>query len=245
MARPLHPTGSHTGAEGRALSGRALVLSPHPDDAEIGMGGTIAALVRQGWWVVICDLTDGEPTPLGSRERRLREAATAADILGVRRITLDLPNRFLMDTVEARKEVAAVIRAERPDLLFVPYWEDAHPDHVQAARIGEAARFYAKLTRSDIPGEPHYPRRVVHFLSTHYRMVRRPSFLFDVSDTFEQKLRSVAAYESQFSEARGNLWILDHLRTAAAYYGSLVGVAYAEPFVMREEVGLRRLDALL
>ncbi len=227
------------------MSRRALVLSPHPDDAEIGMGGTIALLVRQGWAVTLCDLTNGEPTPRGTPERRLQEAATAADILGVRRITLNFPNRFLLDTVEARKRVAAVIREVRPELLFVPYWEDAHPDHVQAAQLGEAARFYAKLTKSDIPGLPHYPRRVIHYFSTHYRMVRRPSFLVDVSETFARKLESVAAYRSQFEDEQGNLWILDHLRTTAAYYGSLVGVAYAEPFVMREEVGLRTLDALL
>jgi bacillithiol biosynthesis deacetylase BshB1 len=227
------------------MNRRALVLSPHPDDAEIGMGGTVALLVRQGWTVVLCDLTNGEPTPRGTPERRLQEAAAAADILGVRRITLDLPNRFLLDAVEARKRVAGVIREVRPELLFVPYWEDAHPDHVQAAQLGEAARFYAKLTKSDIPGEPHYPRRVIHYFSTHYRMVRRPSFLVDVSETFERKLESVAAYRSQFEDDRGNLWILDLLRTSAAYFGALVGVAYAEPFVMREEVGLRTLDALL
>ncbi|MDR7514145.1 MAG: PIG-L family deacetylase, partial [Armatimonadota bacterium] len=171
-----------------------LVLAPHPDDAEIAMGGTMAALVAQGWRVVVCDLTDGEPTPVGTPERRRREAERAARILGVERQILDLPNRFLLDGVEARKKVAAVIRAVRPEWLFVPYWEDAHPDHVQAATLCEAARFYAKLTHTDIPGEPHYPRRVVHFFSTHYRMVRRPSFVFDVSETLERKMESLRAY---------------------------------------------------
>ncbi|MDR5684133.1 MAG: bacillithiol biosynthesis deacetylase BshB1 [Armatimonadota bacterium] len=227
------------------MSRSVLVVAPHPDDGEIGMGGTMAALVRGGWRVTLCDITDGEPTPMGTPQTRAREAGRAAEILGVERITLDLPNRYLMDTVDNRRVVAEVIRRVRPDLLFVPYWEDAHPDHVQAARLGEAARFYAKLTRTDIPGEVHYPRRVIHFFSTHYRLHRRPSFLFDVSETFETKMQSVAAYESQFSAARGNLWILDQIRTQAAYFGSLIGVRYAEPFLLREEVGLRTLDGLV
>jgi bacillithiol biosynthesis deacetylase BshB1 len=222
-----------------------LVLAPHPDDAEIALGGTAAALVREGWRVVFCDLTDGEPTPVGSPERRRAEAARAAEILGTERIMLDLPNRYLLDGVEARKQVAAVIRSVRPEWLFVPYWEDAHPDHVQAAALCEAARFYAKLTRTDIPGEPHYPRRVVHFFSTHYRMVRRPSFVFDVSETFEQKMESLRAYQSQFGPERGNQRVLEAVAAAAAYYGSLIGVAYGEPFVLREELGVRRLEALV
>jgi bacillithiol biosynthesis deacetylase BshB1 len=222
-----------------------LVIAPHPDDGEIAVGGTMAALVRAGWRVTLCDLTNGEPTPMGTPQTRAREAERAAEILGVARITLDLPNRYLMDTVESRRLVAEVIRRVRPELLFVPYWEDAHPDHVQAARLSEAARFYAKLTKTDIPGEAHYPRRVIHFFSTHYRLHRRPSFLFDVTETFETKMQSVAAYESQFSEARGNLRILDEIRTEATYFGSLIGVEYAEPFVLREEVGLRNLEGLV
>ncbi|MER3460966.1 MAG: bacillithiol biosynthesis deacetylase BshB1 [candidate division GAL15 bacterium] len=222
-----------------------LVLAPHPDDAEIAMGGTMAVLVAQGWRVVMCDLTDGEPTPVGTPERRRQEAEQAARILGVERQILDLPNRFLLDGVEARKKVAAVIRAVRPEWLFVPYWEDAHPDHVQAAALCEAARFYAKLTHTDVPGEPWYPHRVVHFFSTHYRMVRRPSFVFDISDTLERKMESLRAYESQFGPERGKQAVLEAVLQAARYFGSLVGVLYGEPFLLREELGVRNLEALV
>ncbi|MBM3451342.1 MAG: bacillithiol biosynthesis deacetylase BshB1 [Armatimonadetes bacterium] len=224
----------------------ALILAPHPDDGEIAMGGTIVTLLRQGWSVALCDLTNGEPTPLGAPEIRAREAARAAEILGLTsRVTLDLPNRFLLDTVENRMRVAEVIRAVRPDLLFVPYWEDAHPDHVQAQQLAEAARFYGKLTKTEMTGEPHYPRRVIHFFSTHYRLHRRPSFLVDVTDAFDRKMNAILAYESQFSGKRGNLTIVEVIRNNAAYFGRLIGVPYAEPFAMREEVGLRNLDALL
>jgi bacillithiol biosynthesis deacetylase BshB1 len=222
-----------------------LAVGPHPDDVEIGMGGTIVALRAQGHMVTICDLTNGEPTPIGSPERRAREAADAAAALGVERITLDLPNRYLLDTVESRETIAGVIRQFRPDVLYAPYWVDAHPDHVAAAALAEAARFYAKLTRTTMPGEPFYPRRVLHFLSTHYRLHVQPSFVFDITDYFETKMRAVRAYTSQFGPERGNDWVFEAIRVENQYFGSLVGVGYAEPFVSRELVGLRGLEQFI
>jgi bacillithiol biosynthesis deacetylase BshB1 len=224
---------------------RVLALGPHPDDVEIGMGGTVLALRDAGHEVVICDLTDGEPTPIGTPERRAREAAEAARLLGVRRITLEMPNRYLADSVEHRNRVAEIIRAVRPELLFVPYWEDAHPDHRAAAALCEAARFYAKLTRTSIPGEPFYPRRVIHFLGSHYNLHLRPSFILDISPHMETKLRAVAAYGSQFGPERGNEAFFEDLRAWNRYYGVLIRTAYGEPFVLREEVGLRGLDQFI
>lgn len=222
-----------------------LALGPHPDDVEIGMGGTALLLRAAGHDVTFCDLTNGEPTPIGTPERRAREAAQAAALLGVRRVTLEFPNRYLQDTVEARNRVAEVIRDVRPDLLCVPYWEDAHPDHVAAAALGEAARFYAKLTKTSIAGEPFYPRRVIHFLATHYRLHVRPSFIIDISPHLETKMAAIAAYASQFGPERGNARLLNEVRTWNAYYGSLIGTASAEPFVSREEVGLTGLDQFI
>lgn len=222
-----------------------LAIGPHPDDVEIGMGGSILTLRQAGHTVTICDLTNGEPTPIGSPERRAKEAAAAAALLGVGRITLEFPNRYLQDTVEARNRVAEVIRDVRPDLLFVPYWEDAHPDHVAGAALGEAARFYAKLTKTTIAGEPFYPRRVIHFFSTHYRLHVRPSFILDISAHIETKMAAVAAYPSQFGPERGNAELLEVIRTWNAYYGGLIGTAFGEPFLSREEIGLAGLDQLL
>ncbi len=225
---------------------RYLAMGPHPDDVEIGMGGTLLALLAQGHEVVLCDLTNGEPTPRGTPERRAAEAAEAARILGVaRRITLPLPNRALADTVENRLLVAGVIREVRPDVIFAPYWVDAHPDHVAACVLAEAARFYAKLTRTEMPGEPFYPRRVFHFISTHYDLHIKPNFLFDISDHFERKLAAVAAYTSQFADENGDLRILQYLRTVNGYWGYLISRPQAEAFVCREELGLRSLDAIL
>jgi len=222
-----------------------LAIGPHPDDVEIGMGGTILALRGQGHEVTLCDLTNGEPTPIGTPERRAREAAEAARILGVPRITLEMPNRYLADTVENRMRVAEVIRRVRPDILFIPYWVDAHPDHVAAAGLCEAARFYAKLTKTSIPGEPLLPRRVLHFFTTHYRLHPDVTFILDISPHIGRKLEAVRAYGSQFGPERGNEEFFVKLRQWNGYFGDLIGRAYGEPFACREEIGLTGLDQLV
>ncbi|MBM3469204.1 MAG: bacillithiol biosynthesis deacetylase BshB1 [Armatimonadetes bacterium] len=223
-----------------------LAIGPHPDDIEIAMGGTVCLLHAQGHEVVVCDLTDGEPTPIGSPERRAAETDEASRLLGVRRrLTLGLPNRFLQDTIEARIQVAEVIRRVRPDVLFVPYWVDAHPDHVAACALAEAARFTAKLTRTQMQGEPHYPDRVFHFFSTHYRLHVKPSFIVDISDHIETKMAAVAAYASQFGDERGNAGLLAAIRETSAYWGRLIHRRYGEAFVSREEIGIARWDGLI
>lgn len=221
---------------------KILAIGPHPDDVEIGMGGTILALRAQGHAVTICDLTNGEPTPIGTPERRAREATEAAHILGVPRTTLEMPNRALADTVDNRMRVAEVIRRVRPDVLFVPYWVDAHPDHVAAAVLCEAARFYAKLTKTTIPGEPFWPRRVLHFFTSHYQLHPAIAFVFDISAHMERKIDVVRAYQSQFGSERGNEGFFDELRTWNRYFGNLIGRDYGEPFACREDVGLSGLD---
>jgi bacillithiol biosynthesis deacetylase BshB1 len=225
---------------------RILAIGPHPDDVEIAMGGTICLLHAQGHEVAICDLTNGEPTPVGTPARRAAEAAEASRLLGVRRrVTLDLPNRYLQDTLEARAAVAEVIRDVRPDVLAVPYWVDAHPDHVAACALAEAARFTAKLTRTSLRGAPHYPSRVYHFFSTHYRLHVKPAFIVDISPYIDVKMAAIGAYVSQFGPERGNAWVLDEIRERDAYFGRLIGRRYGEPFACREEIGLARWDGLV
>lgn len=206
------------------------------------MGGTIAKLAAQGHKVHLVDMTNGEPTPYGSVETRSGEAAAAARILGVERTLVGLKNREVVHTVEARHKVAAVIRAHRPHWLFVPYPVDAHPDHVAVTRICEDARFDAKLTKTNIPGEPWYPKRVIYYYCTHLRMSFQPSFCIDVSDTVETKMKAVAAYESQFSH---NPAVPEMVRTLTGYFGGRIGTAHAEPFFTHEVLGLGGLDQLV
>lgn len=225
-----------------------LVIAPHPDDAELGVGGTILLLRARGAAVGVLDLTDGEPTPHGSPEIRRRETEEASAILGLSwRGNLGLPNRRLENSLEARARLAGVLRQLRPRYLFAPYWDDAHPDHVAASALVDAARFWAKLTRSDLPGEPHFPRRIFYYFSIHLRLHPRPSFVLDVSPYLDDKMRAIACFRSQFLEGRSTTppTLLDDLRDRARYWGWAIGSHYGEPLVCREEVGLRSLDDLV
>src|ERR1035437_9773029 len=158
-----------------------LVIGPHPDDQELGMGGTIALLAAQGHRVHLVDMTNGEPTPLGTPEQRAKESAAAAKILGVGRSILGLANRQVVHDVASRHLLAREIRRHRPDWLFVPYPLDAHPDHVAVTRIAEDARFDAKLSKTNIPGEPCYPKRIIYYFCTHLRLNIEPTFCMDIS----------------------------------------------------------------
>ncbi|MGE3778175.1 MAG: PIG-L family deacetylase, partial [Pirellulaceae bacterium] len=181
----------------------ALVIAPHPDDAELGAAGAILRMKSEGWRVGVLDLTSGEPTPHGSPEIRAAETAAATRILGLDwRENLGLPNRSLEPTLDARHQLAAVFRRVRPKWLFAPYWIDAHPDHVAATQLIEAARFWSKLTKSDIPGEPWHPARIFNYYCVHLKLAPQPAFVLDISPFWEQKLAAIRAYESQFIVGR-------------------------------------------
>lgn len=222
-----------------------VCIGAHPDDVEIGMGGTVARMSAQGLDVVIVDLTNGEPTPYGTPESRRAESAAAAGVLGAGRRTLSQPNRYLFDTVEARTELAEVLRELRPRTLFVPFPEDAHPDHIAAASIARGARFYAKFTKTDMRGEPHYPARVYHYMAVHMRLVRDPAFVVDVSDVLTQKLEALACYRSQFHANETNRGIIPMMESTARMWGMQIGVEAGEPFFSHEPIGIRSITDLV
>ncbi len=234
-----------------------LVIGPHPDDQELGLGGTIALLARQGHRVTILDLTNGEPTPYGSPEIRAREAEAARLALcppsgvghPVERVRLDLPNRQATHSIESRHRVAGVVRAVQAEIVFNLQGEDAHPDHVAAHRIVEDARFDAKLTKIAMPGDqgrpPIYPRWMFHYFASHLRNVPQPMFVVDITSTMDQKIAAVEAYASQFAMNPKNRGVADYVRTEAAYFGSKIGVRFGEPFTSREPLGLGSLAGLV
>lgn len=216
-----------------------VAVSAHPDDVEISAGGTLAKLRRAGRSILIVDLTDGEPTPKGSRETRLREAAAAAEAIGAERVTLGFRNRYLEDTLEARRALASILRERRPEILLSPYPAGAHPDHGAASRIADAARFYGKLTKDDFegkpwPGEPWWVPRHFQFDLGATREVPRPSFIVDISDAWEAKVKALACYVSQ--------GFMDRF-LARPDWGAMIGAAHGEAFFSKGPIGLDDLFA--
>ena len=221
------------------------VVGPHPDDQELGMGGTIAALSDQGHAVTLLDMTNGEPTPCGDPATRAKEAVRASEILGARRVCIDLKNRFVQHDIPSRHAVASFFRKEHPDMVFLPYPDDAHPDHVASTRISEDARFDAKLTKIDLPGTPWHIPRVIYYFCTHLKIVPQPSFIFDTSESHARKMESILAYESQFVAREQNRKIVDWIDAGARYFGSRIGVSHGEPFHVKEPIGMRSLNELI
>jgi LmbE family N-acetylglucosaminyl deacetylase len=143
-------------------------------------------------------------------------------------------------TLEARHQLAGVIRQQKPRWLLAPYWVDAHPDHTAATELVEAARFWSKLTKSDLPGTPHHPERVFYYFCVHLRIVVAPAFVLDISPYWQRKAAAMACYESQFITGRPTEppTFLDRQRDQAAYWGWSIGTQYGEPFASREPIGV-------
>jgi len=224
-----------------------LVIATHPDDAEISVGGLIALSIRQNLRVGVLDLTSGEPTPHGSLEIRAAETEQASTALGLSwRRNLGLPNRSLQPTLEHRRRVAEVIRETTPQLLLAPYWQDVHPDHVAASSLCDEARFWAKLSRTDMAGEPWWTPMLLHYFSIHLRIHPPASFVLDISSVIEAKMASVEAYQSQLRTGRSDAFptVTDDIRDRARYWGWTINAAFGEPLVNRETLGIRSLRTL-
>jgi len=216
-----------------------LAFGAHPDDLEVVMGGTALTLSRKGQSVLFVDLCDGEPARHGSPGARHEQAARAAVLLGVDRLTLPLQDRLMADTVEARVEVARLIRLHRPRLVFTTAGSGVHPDHRAVTDIVTNAVFYARLPKwneldagrrlSDT--EPH---EIDRLFFGHCRMEppwERFDFAVDVTAAHAEKIAAVLAYESVFSGDQATL--VDKYTAEDRYIGSLVGVQYAEQFRAR------------
>ncbi len=229
-----------------------IAVGAHPDDTELGVGGTLAKLARSGLKVGIIDLTTAEPTPMNSKyrsptdfepdyaQKRINESKCAASKLGLTaRITLDLPNRRLFDNFETRCELATILRLWKPKVVIVMYGKTvlASPDHYQAQLIVEAAVFYSRLTKweSYMGNLPvHRPDKVLYFpihragfLNPQGETGHLTSFFVDISNVIEAKKDAILCYESQFQEQNKTDFV-ESIIERNREYGRLIGVKYAE-----------------
>ncbi len=214
-----------------------LAIAAHPDDVELGCGGTLLALAARGRSFGICDLTRGEMGTRGTPAMRAEEAERAAAILGARfRETLDLGDGGLRTDRAAELAVVEVIRRHRPRLVITSWERDRHPDHVRASRLVTEAAWYAGLRQLQTGLPAHRPQQVIYFPATFFA---EPTFLVDVSAVFEKKLEAIRAFGSQFHDPSASgpetfisrKGFLEGLTSRARSFGRLAGVAYAEGFV--------------
>ncbi len=225
-----------------------IAVGAHPDDVEIGCGGTLARLAQQGYQVGIVDLTDGEPTPGSpSPDVRLQEAARAAQILGVSREVMAFPNRKLFDGFEVRVALAKIFRRCRPRIVIglggpTPM---ASPDHAEAARIIDAAVFYSRLSKWDetFDGLPVHTIEQQAWYSLAFASLDPPPgparFVVDISDTLELKLDAIRAYQTQFPPEKNRVFRLVEGR--AALHGAIAGFQAGELLTAARPIGVQDL----
>lgn len=239
-----------------------LAIAAHRDDVEQTCGGTLLKAAERGQKIAILDLTRGEMGTRGTAEDRAREACEAANILRVSwRGALDIPDTRVDNTYDNRLKIARVIRMLRPRVVILPYWEARHPDHAKASPLGYEACFLAGLTKLNLNPvvaeslsvtfdnaklatgnlNPYRPFKILY--ASLYAEVR-PTFVVDITEQFETRLKSLLAYKSQYGQQQSGAELFvpeqeirTRLETMARFYGLLAGVEFAEPFVQKE-VGL-------
>jgi bacillithiol biosynthesis deacetylase BshB1 len=222
----------------------ALAFGAHPDDIELTCSGTLIKLVSMGYRIGVCSLTAGELSTRGNRAIRRKEFEEASRILGASAFEmLNLPDGRLSNSWQQKIEIIHVIRRYQPGIVFAPYWEDRHPDHANASVLIQEACFISGLKKIESGQEAHRPNRVLYYPS---RFEFKPSFIVDISDHHEQKMRSILAYRSQFGithqdEEDTNIsqpGFLEAIVARSKQYGSYIGVKYGEPFLVREPLSL-------
>jgi N-acetylglucosamine malate deacetylase 1 len=215
-----------------------LAFGAHPDDVELFVGGTLAKLAALGYATGVVDMTGGELGTRGSRDQRAQEAAEAARVLGLKiRENLNLPDGEVAADPATRLKVIRVLRAYRPFLVLTHYWDDRHPDHCNTSRLVTEAAHHAGLSKIDTGQERFRPRAVLYFKLPPQVV---PTFVVDVSEYAEQRIKAIQAYGSQlFSAASSEPTtylsqpdFLMHVENTCSYYGTIIGRSKGEAFYL-------------
>ncbi len=243
------------------MSCDVLVISAHPDDAELACSGTVKKLTNEGISVAFADCTLGEAGSRGSADLRKSEAEASRKILGVsERVFLDMPDAAIAHTQDNVLKVVGAIRHFQPKLIIIPPSFERHPDHETVHRIARSASFTAGLTKvtttfSGIVQQPHRPQRTICY-QLFYDFTRQPDFYIDISDTFGYKMQSIHAFGSQFHSPGHNQSndpqtfisdssFIEGIEARARYFGNRIGTQYAEAFLSIEPLSFPSLSLLL
>jgi bacillithiol biosynthesis deacetylase BshB1 len=231
----------------------ALAVFSHPDDAELTVAGTLLKLKAQGYHTGVLDMTRGEMGTRGTVEERAEEAREAARVLRLDvRLNLEQPDGHVWLTEESRRAMVRVIRSHKPKVIFTSHWDDPHPDHAATSRIVREAARLASMRRYDEEAGQEAVRVPVIAHAVYSRLVT-PSFIVDVSDFIEEKMRAIRAHASQFYRADASepetrisaKGFLEQIEWRLRYYGSLIGAAAGEAFYVREALNVDDPVALL
>lgn len=222
-----------------------LIISAHPDDAEISAAGTIIKSVQEGKIVALVDLTKGERGTRGSGDLRITEANKASEIMGTQfRENLELADCFFTDNEENKMRVIDAIRKYRPEVVFTNSLRDRHPDHARAAKLVADCCFYSGLPKIETNHGAWRPRAVYHFNQDYYN---KPDFVIDISQHMDQKIEALKAFSSQFFDPNSEEpktpisgeEFFDFIKGRAMDFGRLAGYRYAEGFVASRPMGVR------
>jgi len=224
-----------------------LVFAAHPDDAELSMGGTISKLTQENYKVGIVDLTKGELGTRGNEKTRQKEAAKADKILNVSvRVNLGIPDGDIQRTKENLMMVIREIRKFKPKIIFAPYCRDRHPDHQDASALVKEAMFSTGLPKvktfgNRIEQKAYRPKKLFYYMQTY---TFEPTFIVDISDSFDMKMKAIKAFRTQFFNPKSKepetfisrLEFLDYLVSRLQFYGFQIGKHYGEPFYSEEKI---------
>ena len=229
-----------------------LAFGAHPDDVEIGCGGTIISHIANGKKIGIVDLTKGEMGTRGTPEIREKEAEEAADIMGVDfRLYLEFPDAFLENSKESKMEIVKLIRQYQPEIVLATAVEDRHPDHGTAAQLISDACFISGLRKVEIDGKDAWrPRAVYHYIQ--FKEIV-PSVVVDVSDVYEKKMKAIRAHKSQFHDPNSkepetvisSPQFFGFIESRAIDFGKQIGVSFGEGFTLNRYVGTANLFDLI